>query len=84
MSVNLLDNVTKALTGYPIDKLVAWTDRATALHWIRGNGNYKQFVKNRADEIREKKEITWRYVNTIENLADIGSRGMSIAKMGEL
>ena len=48
------------------------------------NGNNKHFVKNRADKIREKKEIAWRYVNTTENPADIGSRGMSLAKMGEL
>ena len=84
MSVNLLDNAKKALTGYPIDQLVAWTDSSNALHCIRGNDNYKQFVKNRADKIREKKEIAWRYVNTNEILADIGSRGMSVAKMGEL
>ena len=84
MSVNLLDNAKKALTGYPIDQLVAWTDSSNALHCIRGNDNYKQFVKNRADKIREKKEIAWRYVNTNEILADIGSRGMSVAKIGEL
>ena len=59
MSVNLLDNARKALTDYPIDKMVPWTDSKTTLHWIRGNGNYKQFVKNRADKICEKKKIAW-------------------------
>ena len=56
-SVDLLYNEKKALTGYLVDKLVAWNDSSTALHWIRGNGNYKQFVKNHTDKIREKKEI---------------------------
>ena len=84
MSVNLLDSAKKALTGYPIEKLVAWTDSSTALHWIRENGYYEQFVKNLADKIREKKEITWQYVNTTENSADIGICGMSVTKMGEL
>ena len=32
MSVNLLDNAKKAVTGYPIDKSVAWTGSSTALH----------------------------------------------------
>ena len=83
MSVNLVDSAKKALTGYPIDKLAAWTDSSTALQWIRGNSNYQQFVKNRADKILEKSEITWRYVNTTENPPDVGSHGMSVAKMGE-
>lgn len=76
MSINLVGNKKKALTGYPVRKLVAWFDSSTALLWIRGNGNYKQFVKNRTD----KKKIAWRY----ENLVDKGSRCMSAAKMGEL
>ena len=85
MSVSLLDNAKKALKGYPIEKLVAWTDSLTALHWIQRNGNYKKFVKNRADKTRETKNIAWRYVNTAENLsADIVSHGMSVAKMREL
>ena len=43
-----------------------------------------QLAKNRGDKIRDKKEIDWRYVNTIENPVDIRSCGMSIEKMREL
>ena len=84
--VNLLGNAKKALTNYPIDKLFAWTDSKTTLHWIRGNGNYKQFVKNRADKIREKKKKKkgLACVNTAKNPADIGSCSMSVRKMREL
>ena len=67
MSVNLLHNAKKALTGHP-------------LHLIQGKGCYKYFVKNRAGKIREKKEI----LNSTGNPAVIGSRGMSVAKMGQL
>ena len=85
MPVNLLGNAKKALTNYPIDKLFAWTDSKTTLHWIRGNGNYKQFVKNRADKIREKKKKKGlACVNTAKNPADIGSCSMSVRKMREL
>ena len=83
MPVNLLDNAKKALTGYSVDKLIAWTDSSIALHWIQGNGYYKQSFKNRAHKIREKKDIIWRYMNTTENPVDIESRGMSVAKMGD-
>ena len=82
MFFTLLDNAKKALTGYPIDKLVAWTDSSIVLHWIRKNGNYKQFGKDRADKICKKKEIALSYMNITENPADIRSRGMSVAKMG--
>ena len=37
------------------------------MHWIRGSDNYKQFVKNPAGKISEKKEIDWRYANTNKN-----------------
>ena len=67
MSVNLLHNAKKALTGHP-------------LHFIRGKSCYKYFVENRAGKICEKKEI----LNTTGNPANIGSRGMSVAKMGQL
>ena len=46
-----------------------------ALHWIRGNGSYKQFVSNRIKKIQDKDFIIWRYVTTDENPADLGSRG---------
>ena len=48
-----------------------------ALHWVRGKGNYKQFVSNRVKEIQKKSYIQWRYVPTEENPADVASRGCS-------
>ena len=84
MSVNLLVNAKKALTGYPKGKLVSRTDSSTALHRIRVNSNNKHFVKKCTDKIHEKKEIAWRYMHTTGNPVDIESRGMPLAKMREL
>ena len=42
--------------------------------WIRGNGEYKQFVGNRVKNIKEE-PLNWRHAPTNENSADIGSRG---------
>ena len=55
-------------------------DSTVALHWIRGNGKCKQFVRNRVRKIREK-EINWRHVPTKENPADMGNRGGDVGRL---
>ena len=75
MAANLLTNVRDALIGFPVKSLYAWLDSSVALHWIRGSGEYKQFVSNRVRKIREKTEITWRHVPSQENPSDLASRG---------
>lgn len=75
MASNLLENVHQALTHFPVVNKVAWSDSTTALHWIKGDGTYKEFVRNRANKIRQRSEVTWRYINTSDNPIDIGSRG---------
>ena len=54
MAANLLENAVRALSGMPIQRVCAWTDSTTVLHWIRGEGRYKQFVRNRVNYIRGK------------------------------
>ena len=77
MTSNLVDNVGKALSRYPITGKFGWSDSSVALHWIRGRGKYKQFVTNRVNKINGK-ELTWRYVPTDENPADLGSREVKL------
>ena len=80
MSTNLLYNVKEGLEGFPVREVYGWLDSTVALHWIRGNGEYKQFVGNRVKKIQEK-QITWRHVPTEENRADMGSRGGEVNKL---
>ena len=75
MAVNLLSNVQDALQGFPVNSLHCWLDSSVALHWIRGDGDFKQFVANRVRKIREHGDITWRHVPTKDNPADLASRG---------
>ena len=84
MATNLATNVKEALEGYPVDHAYCWSDSAVALHWIRGEGEYKQFVHNRVRKIQEKNWITWRHVPTKENPADLGSRGGPVAQDNDL
>ena len=74
MATNLLHNVRQALSKFPVVREVAWLDSTAALHWIKGDGQYKEFVRNRVKKIREK-QLIWRYVDTKQNPTDIGSRG---------
>ncbi len=77
MAASLLDNMKRVLKRYPVQDCYCWLDSGVALHWINGDGRYKQFVRNRVRQIREKSYIKWRHVGTKENPADIGSRGCS-------
>ena len=75
MATNLLINVRNALDNLPSPKVFGWLDSTVALHWIKGNGQYKQFVANRVAKIQLYKEIEWKYIPTDENPADLASRG---------
>ncbi|XP_028414391.1 uncharacterized protein LOC114537541 [Dendronephthya gigantea] len=79
MSANLVTNAKNALIELPTPATFGWLDSTVALHWLLGNGSYKQFVANRVRKIREHTEIQWRYVPSEKNPADIASRGGTIA-----
>ncbi|KAK3742809.1 hypothetical protein QZH41_002738 [Actinostola sp. cb2023] len=84
MSTNLVHNVKEALEGHPVTDVYSWLDSTVALHWILGNGDYKQFVNNRIRKIQEKGYIQWRHVSSGENPADLGSRGGQVDESCEL
>ena len=84
MACNLVHNVKQALEGFPVSDVHGWLDSTVALHWLKGGGDYKQFVRNRVQKIIEKAYIHWRYVNTKENPADLGSRGGSVNESTQL
>ena len=78
MAVNSVDNIRHALDGFPVTSVHCWLDSSVALHWIRGNGEYRQFVANRVKKIKDHEINEWRHVPTDQNPADLGSRGGSI------
>ena len=79
MATNLVNNVREALEGFPVKEVFGWLDSTVALHWIRGGGEFKQFVGNRVRKIQEKDFIQWRHIPTHENPADLGSRGGKVS-----
>ena len=78
MATNLVVNVRNALKDLPEPTVYGWLDSTVALHWIVGNGQYRQFVANRVQKIRQHPQIQWRHVPTTDNPADLASRGGQI------
>lgn len=81
MATNLVVNVHNALNNVPAPNVYGWLDSTVALHWIKGNGQYKQFVANHVNKIHQHPEIEWRYIPTCENPADLASRGGSVSDL---
>jgi hypothetical protein len=84
MATNLVSNVKESLEGFPVNRVVGWLDSTVALHWIRGNGEFKQFVENRVRRIQEKSYIEWRHVPSADNPADLGSRGSDVSQSASI
>ena len=81
MATNLVTNLQNTLTDLIDPRVYAWLDSTVALHWILGNGQYKQFVANRVNKIHQRPEIEWRHVPTRDNPADLASRGGGTTKL---
>ena len=60
-----------------------WSDSLTTLFWIRGeNKQWKMFVENRVKEIRKIAPTDrWLYCNTMDNPADIPTRGIKFSEL---
>ena len=80
MAANLITNASDALSHLPREKH-AWLDSTIALWWIKGEGDYKQFVSNRVSKIQAAEGIVWHHVPTKENPADLGSRGGQLTRL---
>ena len=55
MASFLARNVKEALQGFQITNIYCSTASTVALYWIKGCGDYKQFVSNRMWKIQKKK-----------------------------
>ena len=77
LASRLRKEVQRALT-MKIDKLFMWTDSTTVLQWIHLIEKQPVFVANRVAEILELTTTDeWNYVQSYDNPADAGTRGLS-------
>lgn len=63
----------------PIWQRYVWSDSQCVLSWIDSTKQLSVFVKNRVEEIRSHQNIVFRYVKTLENPADVATRGCDIS-----
>jgi hypothetical protein len=72
----LLSQVSNTVSHAP--QLYLWTDSSTVLGWLT-NPKIKTdaFVENRLKEIREMSNLRVSYINTKQNPADLGTRGVN-------
>lgn len=64
--------------------MVYWVDSRTILCWIRNEKPWKQYVRNRVDEIRQlTSKRDWQHCPGNVNPADLPSRGMTGNEMVE-
>ena len=70
-------NVVSTLMDVNILENRLWSDSSTVLHWLKDQGKYSVFVKNRVKQIKDLSAsiaATWLHVPTAENPADQGTR----------
>ena len=46
MVANLTENITNPFQSFKVTTVHGWSDSMVVLHWLKGNGTYKQFVQN--------------------------------------
>ena len=80
---NLMENVRNALSfQVEITSFKYWLDSETALFWLNNAGEWKQFVRQRVNEILAKTDKNnWGHCPGKENPADIGSRELQASKL---
>jgi hypothetical protein len=78
--IRCLKFVKNAL-GREIDDSHLWSDSQIALSWINSKGPLPTFIGNRVREIRNFSSISFHYINTKENPADLGARGCLPAEL---
>ena len=81
IGVRMLNFVQEQLQ-IPTEKKFLWTDNQCVLHWIMSKKPLT-FVRNLVKEIIETKDISFRYVETSQNPADLTTRGVSAQDLDE-
>ena len=74
--------ITKELM-LDISKTTILTDSQCVLNWVRSCKPLPVFVQNRVNEIRRQKQVTFGYIPSESNPADLATRGLTISELKE-
>ncbi|XP_055018962.1 uncharacterized protein LOC129411624 [Boleophthalmus pectinirostris] len=75
-----MDKLWRRELQMELKESVFWTDSTSVLKYIKNEtSRFKIFVANRVSEILQFSDMSqWRYVNTVDNPADLASRGVKV------
>jgi hypothetical protein len=76
----ILNFVTKCLR-FTVSQKFIWTDSQCVLHWLVSKKLLTVFVRNRINAIKLFSGVTYLYVPTSENPADLASRGKTATEL---
>ena len=62
---------------------ILWTDSTCVLHWLKTNKPLPLFVENRVAEIKRASDITFRYIPSDQNPADLPTRGLPANELSD-
>lgn len=73
----------KSMLPFSVRNIIFWSDSQLTLHWINSESStLTVFVGNRVADIQEKSnQVSWRYVPTALNPADLISRGCNVESL---
>lgn len=63
-----------------IDERILWTDSQCVLKWLNSKTQLSVFIENRLKEIKTI-DVTFKYVNTTDNPADLPTRGVNVEEL---
>ena len=75
--------VIRELTTLHISKTTILTDSQCVLHWLRSCKPLPVFVQNRVDEIRQQEHVSFGYIPSENNPADLATRGLTVSELKE-
>ena len=82
--VRLVSTLKGSLEALPNLATYYWTDSTVVLYWIRNKKSWRQYVSNRVNEIkRYSMPEEWNHCPGLLNPADMPSRGLTGAELGE-
>ena len=62
-------------------KRILWRDSTFALHWLKTKRQLPLFVENRVAEIKRSSDITFCYIPSNQNPADLPTRGLPVNEL---
>ena len=80
IGLRCLNFVTKELE-IDISNRILWTDSQCVLKWISSTKPLPPFINNRVKEIRSSKDVKFRFIEGVQNPADIPTRGSTFLKL---